>query len=135
VPASSDEHDGEFHGSIEGAFVLGAAHAARLARASTIAAAGSDADDGLARAHAWWPAHLTRLCAISGDVARPGVYELSVRATVGHAVGAAGGVIDGVRTAILGQAIGDGAWLNRDSRGLPTGLIAFHRGRDVTGIL
>jgi hypothetical protein len=56
----------------------------------------------------WWQEHAPRLVSISGDVLHPGVYELPRAATVGDAVAAAGGVVDGVRFSTLGSFLADG---------------------------
>lgn len=78
----------------------------------------------------WWRAHATRLCAVSGDALRPGVYELSPDATIADAVAAAGGVVDGVRTASRGTFIADGGLERDGTRAAPAGLVLLHGGRD-----
>ena len=53
----------------------------------------------VARAAGLAAAHETILCAVSGDVLRPGLYELLAGAPVAAAIAAAGGVIHGLRVA------------------------------------
>jgi NADH:ubiquinone oxidoreductase subunit F (NADH-binding) len=90
--------------------------AARLVRA---------AQSGLA----WLEAHETVLCAISGDVLRPGLYELGAGATIAEALAAAGGVVDGVRTSTPGRMVADGVTTTDLAAPAPVALVALHRRR------
>jgi hypothetical protein len=74
--------------------------------------------------------HATRLCAVSGDVLRPGVYELLAIATVADAVAAAGGAVDGLLVATVGGYLADGEWGGDLARAIPTALVVLHQRRD-----
>jgi NADH:ubiquinone oxidoreductase subunit F (NADH-binding) len=87
-----------------------------VARAAGLAAGGA--------AH-----HATVLCAVSGDVLRPGLYELLAGATIAEALAAAGGVIDGVRVATPGTLLADGAPTTDLAAPAPVALVARHAGR------
>jgi NADH:ubiquinone oxidoreductase subunit F (NADH-binding) len=120
-----------------GDFTLDAEAAARLVRLVAVAVAPdvARASDGLARARAFAAAHATRLCAISGDVHRPGVYELRADATVADALAAAGGVVDGMRVARLGATLADGALVHDAQAPVPGILVVAHAGRDGARLL
>ena len=77
-PGAFDVHPGAFDAG-DGAELVQAARVARSA--------------GLGGAHD------TILCAVSGDVLRPGLYELLAGATVAEAIAAAGGVVAGLLVA------------------------------------
>src|SRR5262249_32129175 len=91
--------------------------AARLARA---AEAGAD----------WYDRHPTRLCAVSGDVLRPGVYELPADARAADAVAAAGGAVAGFLVATIGYLVCDGETTTDTSVPAPAALVVFHAGRE-----
>jgi hypothetical protein len=122
----------------DGAWRIAVADAARLARATAIATRDGDGapdDDGVARGRAWWSAHATRLCALSGDVHRPGVYELPAAATVADALAAAGGVVDGARVAAFGAALADGAVVTDVAGAAPAALVVLNARRDRSALL
>jgi SLBB domain len=96
-------------------------HAARVARAARL---GADAAPAAA-------AHATLLCAVSGDVLRPGLYELLGGATIGEALAAAGGVVDGVRVAQPGTLVADGALTGDLAAPAPAALVTRHAGRGI----
>ena len=101
----------------EGAAAVDAVTAARLVRA---AQAGLD----------WLAAHSTVLCAVSGDVLRPGLYELPAGASIAEALAAAGGVIDGVRVSTASAVVADGAPTTDLAAPAPAALVAHHARRD-----
>lgn len=74
--------------------------------------------------------HATRLCAVAGDVLRPGVYELGAAATIADAVAAAGGAVDGPWLSGVGGYLADGEWGGELSRPAPAALVVLHRRRD-----
>lgn len=74
--------------------------------------------------------HATRLCAVAGDVLRPGVYELRDGASVADAIAAAGGVVDGMLVADAGCFLADGVVADDASRPAPAALVVAHRRRD-----
>jgi SLBB domain/Respiratory-chain NADH dehydrogenase 51 Kd subunit len=115
----------------EAAWLLPAARAAALVRVAAIATQAPPGEDGFGLAYHWWSQHAPSLCAVSGDVLRPGVYELPLDATVADALAAAGGVIDGVRVAPLGAYLADGVLARDAARPLPTALVVFHSARDA----
>lgn len=78
----------------------------------------------VARAAGLGTAHETILCALSGDVLRPGLYELLAGATVGAAIAAAGGVVAGVRVAEAAASLDPAA-------PAPRVLVVRHAGRAV----
>ena len=78
----------------------------------------------------WLERHATILCALSGDVLRPGLYELGSGATIAEALAAAGGVVDGVRVATAGTLVADGAATTDLAAPAPAALIALHAARD-----
>jgi hypothetical protein len=86
----------------------------------------------LQRDLSWWTSHPLRLCAISGDVLRPGVYELPGPTTVADAIAAAGGVVDGPRTSTVSSFLADGVAHTGARLDLPApeGLIVAHARRD-----
>jgi hypothetical protein len=96
---------------------LDAVAAARLVRAAQFGA------DWLAR-------HATRLCAVSGDVLRPGLYELADGATIADALAAAGGVVDGVRVSEASAVLADGTAAKDVTAPAPVALVALHARRD-----
>jgi NADH:ubiquinone oxidoreductase subunit F (NADH-binding) len=79
---------------------------------------------------AWWQRHATRLCAVSGDVLRPGLYELGDGATIAEALAAAGGVVDGVRIAGAGFVLADGVVTRALDAPAPFALVAYHARRE-----
>jgi hypothetical protein len=97
--------------------VVDAVDAARFARA---AAYGAD----------WWDRHGTILCAVSGDVLRPGLYELSDGASIGEALAAAGGVVDGLRVSTASAVLADGVAGKDFTAPAPVALVAHHARRD-----
>jgi hypothetical protein len=129
APAANDAADREPGDG--GAWFLPAARAAALVRVAAIATQALPGEDGFGLAYHWWSLHAPSLCAISGDVLRPGVYELPLAATVADALVAAGGVIDGVRVAELGAYLADGVIARDAARPLPTALVVFHARRDA----
>jgi hypothetical protein len=78
----------------------------------------------------WLAKHATRLCAVSGDVLRPGLYELSDGATIADALAAAGGVVDGVRVSEASVVLADGAATKDFTAPAPVALVAHHARRD-----
>ena len=78
----------------------------------------------------WLARHATRLCAVSGDVLRPGLYELGEGATIAEALAAAGGVVDGVRVSTASAVLADGAPTTDLSAPAPSALVARHAARD-----
>ncbi|MCL6595233.1 MAG: NAD(P)H-dependent oxidoreductase subunit E [Firmicutes bacterium] len=87
----------------------------------------------------------TRLFAVSGAVARPGVYEVRARVTLGDLIGLAGGAPRGVRAVLLGGAAG--AFVGPDALDMPLSpaaararaatlgsgaVVVFPRGADLT---
>jgi hypothetical protein len=100
--------------------VVDAVDAARFARA---AAYGAE----------WWARHGTIVCAVSGDVSRPGLYELGDGASLGEALAAAGGVVDGVRVSTPGALLADGRVTRDLAAPAPAALVASHAGRDPVG--
>jgi len=78
----------------------------------------------------WLERHATILCALSGDVLRPGLYELGSGATIAEALAAAGGVVDGVRVATAGTLVADGTATTDLAAPAPAALIALHAARD-----
>jgi len=93
-----------------------AVNAARLVRAAQL---GVD----------WLDRHATLLCAISGDVLRPGLYELADGATIADALAAAGGVVDGMRVSTASSVLADGAATQDLAAPAPVALVAYHAGR------
>jgi hypothetical protein len=91
--------------------------AARLARAAEL---GAD----------WYDRHPTRLCAVSGDVLRPGLYELPADARAADAIAAAGGAVAGLLVAAVGYVLCDGETTTDTSRPAPAALVVFHAGRE-----
>jgi NADH:ubiquinone oxidoreductase subunit F (NADH-binding) len=108
-----------------------APRAVALVRVAAIATQALPGEDGFALAYHWWSLHAPSLCAVSGDVLRPGVYELPLEASVADALAAAGGVVDGVRVAELGGYLADGVLARDAARPLPTALVVFHARRDL----
>ena len=100
-----------------GGATVDAVDAARLVRA---AQHGAD----------WLRRHATVLCAVSGDVLRPGLYELGDRATLAEALAAAGGVVDGVRVSTAGTLVADGAATTDLAAPAPGALVVMHAGRE-----
>jgi NADH:ubiquinone oxidoreductase subunit F (NADH-binding) len=86
--------------------------AARLARAAQL---GVD----------WYERHLTLLCAASGDVLRPGLYELPAGASVADALAAAGGAVDGLFSAPAARFGCDGEATTDAARAAPAALLVF----------
>ncbi len=123
--AAADDSDDD------AAWILPAARAAALVRVAAVATQPLPGEDGFALAYHWWSLHAPSLCAVSGDVLRPGVYELPLDATVADALAAAGGVIDGVRVAALGGYLADGVCARDAARPLPTALVVFNARRDL----
>ncbi|HEX8953736.1 MAG TPA: SLBB domain-containing protein, partial [Polyangia bacterium] len=70
------------------------------------------------------------LCAVSGDVLRPGLYELGERATIAEALAAAGGVVDGVRLSPASAVRADGVATRDLAAPAPLALVALHARRD-----
>ncbi len=81
----------------------------------------------------WLARHGTVLCAVSGDVLRPGLYELGDGATVTEALAAAGGVVDGVRVSTAALVVADGAATTDLTMPAPASLVALHARRDPVG--
>lgn len=121
--------------SDEAAWLLPAARAAALVRVAAMATQAPPGEDGFGLAYHWWSQHAPSLCAVSGDVLRPGVYELPLDATVADALAAAGGVIDGVRVAPLGAYLADGVLAGDAARPVPTALVVFHAARDAAAFV
>ncbi len=94
-----------------------AVEAARLARAASL---------GLPS----WERHATSLCAVAGDVLRPGLYELSAGATIAEALAAAGGVVEGVRVSAASAVLADGVATTDLAAPAPAALVACHARRD-----
>jgi hypothetical protein len=78
----------------------------------------------------WLAKHATRLCAVSGDVLRPGLYELSDGATIAEALAAAGGVVDGVRVSEASAVLADGVASKDFTAPAPVAVVAYHARRD-----
>ena len=78
----------------------------------------------------WLERHATVLCAVSGDVLRPGLYELGEGATIAEALAAAGGVVAGVRVSTASAVLADGAPTRDFTAPAPAALVALHAGRD-----
>jgi SLBB domain-containing protein len=78
----------------------------------------------------WLERHATILCAVSGDVLRPGLYELGAGATIAEALAAAGGVVAGIRVATAGTLVADGEATTDVAAPAPATLVALHAGRD-----
>lgn len=78
----------------------------------------------------WLDRHATVLCAVSGDVLRPGLYELAEGATIAEALAAAGGVVDGVRVSTAGAVLADGVATSDFAGPAPAALVASHAARD-----
>ncbi|MDB4968573.1 MAG: hypothetical protein JWN44_4262 [Myxococcales bacterium] len=95
--------------------------AARLARAAQL---GVD----------WYERHLTVLCAVSGDIFNPGVYELPAGASVADAVAAAGGAVDGLCTAAAARFACDGEPATDPAGAAPSALVVFHARREPLAI-
>lgn len=112
--AEAGELVGEVVVATEGVDAVGAA---RLARAAQLGAA--------------WERHGTVLCAVSGDVLRPGVYELSDGANIAAALAAAGGVVDGVRVSPAGALVADGVVTRDLDAPAPVALVALHSRRQL----
>jgi hypothetical protein len=93
-----------------------AVHAARLVRAAQFGVE-------------WLDRHATLLCAVSGDVLRPGLYELADGATIADALAAAGGVVDGMRVSTAGALFADGAATQDLTAPAPVALVASHARR------
>lgn len=81
----------------------------------------------------WLGSHATVLCAVSGDVLRPGLYELGSGATIADALAAAGGVVDGVRVSTPSGVLADGAATTDPSAPAPVALVAYHARRARVG--
>ena len=126
APATSDAAD-----DASDAWSLPAPRAVALVRVAAIATQALPGEDGFSLAYHWWSLHAPSLCAVSGDVLRPGVYELPLDATVADALAAAGGVVDGVRVAELGGYLADGVLARDATRPLPTALVVFHARREL----
>ncbi|MGZ3429148.1 MAG: SLBB domain-containing protein [Polyangia bacterium] len=78
----------------------------------------------------WWERHGTIVCAVSGDVLRPGLYELADGASIGAALAAAGGVVDGVRVSTASRLLADGVVTRDLDAPAPVALVAYHARRD-----
>jgi hypothetical protein len=129
--AVAREQLGEFAaGEVDGATLV---HAARVARAATLGAGAATLDGGAATldggAATLDGGHETLLCAVSGDVLRPGLYELLAGATIAEALAAAGGAIDSVRVATPGTLLCDGALGGDLAAPAPSALVVHHAGR------
>jgi hypothetical protein len=110
--AEAREHIGAFT-VVDGVDVV---RAARLARAAALGDA--------------WARHATILCAVAGDVLRPGLYELADGATIAEALAAAGGVVDGVRVSTASAVRADGVATKDLTAPAPVALVAYHARRD-----
>jgi NADH:ubiquinone oxidoreductase subunit F (NADH-binding) len=110
--AEAREHLGAFTVA-DGADVV---RAARLVRAAALGEA--------------WTRHGTTLCAVAGDVLRPGLYELSDGATIAEALAAAGSVVDGVRVSTASVVSADGVATTDLAAPAPVALVAYHARRD-----
>lgn len=77
----------------------------------------------------WLDWHATLLCAVSGDVLRPGLYELGDHATIADALAAAGGVVDGLRVSTASSVLADGAPTHDLAAPAPVALVAHHSRR------
>ena len=77
----------------------------------------------------WLDRHATFLCAVSGDVLRPGLYELADGAPIAAALAAAGGVVDGARVSTARVVLADGATTEDLRAPAPVALVAYHARR------
>ena len=77
----------------------------------------------------WLDRHATILCAVSGDVLVPGVYELGDGASIAEALAAAGGVVDGVRVSTACAVRADGVVTRDFAAPAPVALVAYHARR------
>ncbi|MCU1277959.1 MAG: hypothetical protein JWM53_1505, partial [bacterium] len=142
------------HLVIEGLAILARAQGRKPAVSAALAAAAADAREligeftvadavdavgaaRLARAAAygaeWWDRHGTILCAVAGDVLRPGLYELSDGASIAEALAAAGGVVDGVRVSTARAVLADGVVTSDFAAAASVALVAFHARREPFG--
>jgi hypothetical protein len=78
----------------------------------------------------WLDRHATILCAVAGDVLRPGLYELLDGATIAEALAAAGGAVDGVRVSTASAFLADGVAITDARAPAPVALVAYHARRD-----
>jgi NADH:ubiquinone oxidoreductase subunit F (NADH-binding) len=81
----------------------------------------------------WWDRHRTSVCAIAGDVLRPGLYELHDGASIGEALRAAGGVVDGVYVSSASAVLADGVGTRDLAAPAPSALLVRHARRAPLG--
>jgi len=116
--AAAEARDADLAGELSCDRGVDPVRAARLGRAAQL---GVD----------WYERHLTLVCAVSGDVLRPGVYELPAGASVADALAAAGGAVEGVCIATAARFDCDGETVGDAAAPAPRALVVYRSTRDA----